>query len=787
MIAGPILGAAVNSRSFVPGPGRSHRPAPGVPAVNASAGAAGLRALASAVGNSRFSVVLARQVDTSKAAPIKDELESWWTSNAKLEGLWASLGTGLPEAIQEPAYKDLWEKSVTKEGISVTNAGRPVLKAFEKDVTNNAKSLVGSQVTRLEDLQKQLTEAMKQTKSSAAPTSTQAPTGKEDEAKRMSQSGNPPPAPEPFAAVRDLVDGATMLHFLMNWRNLLTTAEIGVKTFHNAGLLPGPAPEQKPPAWNPLPAPGTTPDAQGAVPTTTPPGASTGAQVPLKYDPKLSLEETVRLGFVDVTAFEAVRSTFSECEKQQGTLERFANEMMAADANLAVLAERGLLKDVSALSMQDDTTAAQRMLQIAGENAKSAVTFQSMLDGGKVDWKILRPVQGALLAGQLRGSANWSEGKNKKFVESWIAAQDKAAIEAAQRQAMIEAAFTAAAFLAMLTPASPLGAALMGASQAYFLANAAGGIAEASQAEQRAEALGGAAAAGLADKDEAARAKKEADDRQASAVVNLVMAALPYLPTVAKGTAKGIAAVGREFRWSNVGGKMYGGASLTAIAAQAALDFVVELGGAGISALAKNRVGGRLSLNVMLSRIKPINRELGWVKVTEALERAGAERQLHELSVYGLNDYIRYHIHGPGTGLEGYPILAAPTRANQFANNYIEGPMRVWAKAGLRVDFKASFATFSGQEMRPFVERMLKSGNPKILNRLALDQGLIEKFLKSITYDIRVYRGGNIEFYRADITVGAPGSNMAPVMQRPILIASMPAPPGSTAPLPRGL
>jgi hypothetical protein len=48
--------------------------------------------------------------------------------------------------------------------------------------------------------------------------------------------------------------------------------------------------------------------------------------------------------------------------------------------------------------------------------------------------------------------------------------------------------------------------------------------------------------------------------------------------------------------------------------------------------------------------------------------------------------------------------------------------------------------------MRAFVEGMLRAGDPKVLNRLALDQGLIEKFLKSITYDIRVFRGGNIEF-----------------------------------------
>jgi hypothetical protein len=46
---------------------------------------------------------------------------------------------------------------------------------------------------------------------------------------------------------------------------------------------------------------------------------------------------------------------------------------------------------------------------------------------------------------------------------------------------------------------------------------------------------------------------------------------------------------------------------------------------------------------------------------------------------------------------------------------------------------------------------MLKSGGPKIIGRLALDRDLIEKFLKSITYDIRVTKAGQIRYFRGNI------------------------------------
>jgi hypothetical protein len=330
----------VDRRNHLPETGKS-QPTPGRPVTRRPESAASrLQALAGAVGNKRFSMVVSRAVDTSKADPIRKELNSTlWVSNSTLETLWASLGTGLPEAIQDPTYKDLWDKSVKKEGISLNSAGRPVLLALEADVRSNAKTLVGSQVARLEALQKDLEMAMKQQQSGAPPVSSQKPTGVEDDASKTSRTDKQTPAPEPFAAVRDLVDSATMLHFMKNWRDILRSAEVGVRTFENAGFLPTPAPESRPAGWDPLPnSPGR---AASRTPGAPSPAGPEGAQVPLRFDPTLTLEQTLKLGFVEVQAFEALRSTFSECEKQQATLDRLAQEMMSADANLAVLAERG--------------------------------------------------------------------------------------------------------------------------------------------------------------------------------------------------------------------------------------------------------------------------------------------------------------------------------------------------------------------------------------------------------------------------------------------------------------
>jgi hypothetical protein len=186
-------------------------------------------------------------------------------------------------------------------------------------------------------------------------------------------------------------------------------------------------------------------------------------------------------------------------------------------------------------------------------------------------------------------------------------------------------------------------------------------------------------------------------------------------------------------------------------------DFVLDVNTvSGVSAQARNAAGGALSLNYMVGRIKAVERATGWRPVYAAIDREGDEELITLGSAYGLRDYVRYHMHGPGLGQEHYPIPLAPTAANQFANNHVEGFMRTRRNAGAAVEFKVAYGTYSGAELRAFVESMLRSGNADIISRLALDQGRIEKFLKSATYEIRVTENGMSSFYQATIAMAPP-------------------------------
>jgi hypothetical protein len=205
------------------------------------------------------------------------------------------------------------------------------------------------------------------------------------------------------------------------------------------------------------------------------------------------------------------------------------------------------------------------------------------------------------------------------------------------------------------------------------------------------------------------------------------------------------------------------------------IPLVVDLSAAGVSSRASAAVGGQLSLDMILNRIYSVSSAIRWTTVGPPLARAGDESLLHALSLYGLNGYIRYHVRGPGTGQEGYPIFAAPTSANQFANHNIEGPMRRWFASGLPVRFRASYTTFGPTEMRPFVEGMLGSGNRAVLSRLAIDQGRIEVFLKTIDYEIEVTRGSWIETYGARIQVGTPPSGTMASARGAIMTGRRPA------------
>jgi hypothetical protein len=185
-------------------------------------------------------------------------------------------------------------------------------------------------------------------------------------------------------------------------------------------------------------------------------------------------------------------------------------------------------------------------------------------------------------------------------------------------------------------------------------------------------------------------------------------------------------------------------------------DTTVDLATAGVSARARNAGGGKLSADAMVGRIKPKSGSRDFIDVTAALDRGGDETLLHLGSKYGLDGYIRYHIHGPGTGREGYPIFLAPTPANQFANNHIEGFMRRERDRGHHVEFAVQYDLFGGTELRPFIEGMLRGGDRDVLTRLALDGGRIEHFMKEIRYEIRVTENGTTRSYHASITITPP-------------------------------
>ena len=109
---------------------------------------------------------VARAVDTSKAEPIKKELDSiLYVSTSTLEELWAGLGVDLPEAINNgspvtnslgksgrpESYRDLWWRSIN-EGISLSSAGKPLIGAFATDTVTVAKDFLSSQLSAAEKI-----------------------------------------------------------------------------------------------------------------------------------------------------------------------------------------------------------------------------------------------------------------------------------------------------------------------------------------------------------------------------------------------------------------------------------------------------------------------------------------------------------------------------------------------------------------------------------------------------------------------------------------------------------
>jgi hypothetical protein len=704
----------------------------------------------------RSPLIVARAVDPTKAKPIKEELNSiFYVSNSKLEELWASLGVDLPEAINTPTYRDLWFQSVNKEGISISAASKPVRDAFARDTIAVAKSHLSAQYTRLQNLQDELKRAKEQNKSQS-PSQVCSSIGKVDVSQGMCISTEL----KPLLDARNLVDNATILNFLQSWEDIFKTVPVGMRRVDTSNPLPSPSPPTSGAGFNPLDVPGGRANSPAGGAADQP--MQQGLQ-PILFNPQLTIDKIMQspnVAFVDREELDALEKAYRDCDSKRSLFKELAETMLQGDANLAVLAEQGELKNVSALSGSSDKEAESSIARVAKENAEKCKTFLDMLNAsGTVDWHALRPVHSHLLAGGAGGGRDWSNITARGFVEAYFKEKAEAERTTAELQLAANVGIGLVTFIAMLSPAAPLAASVLAASSIYGAATVAVGIKDAMKADKTAGVMAAGADAGLVTRNDAQSAKEDAESKKMSMVFDVLLTVLPYLPSVAKGGAKALSgvgsALGREATWATLAKYdslgAFGGAGG---------ELVVDLAKAGVSAMARNAVGGKLSLNFVIGRNPAKSMTLGFVKVGPGLVRGGDETLLHAASKYGLSDYIRYHIHAPGLGLEGYPIVLAPTRANQFANNHIETFMRNLRDKGAHVDFGATFATFGGEELRPFITRMLQSGDPKILGRLALDQGRIENFLKSITYDIRVTQAGKTSLYRANITVGPPGSGM---------------------------
>lgn len=719
------------------------RTTPTLPAVRA--GAAPLLTLQRLAGNRAVSQVVARQVDPGLAPEIKRELDSWIPFNNRLEASWSKLGAQLPEAIETPAYKELWRLSVEKEKIDQVAASRGLIAAFGADTISFARSRLSSQATRLENLVEDLRKAKEENQSRAQPNQSSVG-GVQDETQRMSRVT----MPKPLADAGSLVDAATVVDFLENWPQILRSAQVGMRRVDTSVLKPpGPAPQQ-PPILLPGPAGG---DAARGVGDDQGPGEDLS---PVLFDPNATDEQMRASGAeIDDDTLRALREAHRQCAENNVMFKELAQAMLAEDANLAILHERQELKNISALSGQSDSVARDSIVRVAEQNATDAKKFLKLLaTQGAVDWRILTPIVGHLRKGGDGGRRNWSDPGATRFVDMHFAR----VTEAENAKARAEAALVVAnlvAMLALLTPAAPAAAAFLAVMDVHAAASA---IADSAAADKRADVTAAGAAAQVVDKDAASAAREDANAKRASMVVSIMTSALPYLPSMAKGVGRAGSMLGKA-KWVSLAASTSRGGRAGQRGA-ASMDLLVDLATFGVSAIARNRVQGVLALSAMARRIQAINRTLSWSRVAAATARGGDEGLLHLGSKYGLSDYIRYHIHGPGLGRERYPIFLAPERANQFANNHIEGFMRREFKSGATVDFSVSYSTFSGEEMSGFIRNMLLSGDQKILTRLALDRGLIEKFLKSATYDIRVTRAGSTQLYRANVTVGPPGSGV---------------------------
>jgi hypothetical protein len=193
--------------------------------------------------------------------------------------------------------------------------------------------------------------------------------------------------------------------------------------------------------------------------------------------------------------------------------------------------------------------------------------------------------------------------------------------------------------------------------------------------------------------------------------------------------------------------------------AAARRNIELDLRQAGVSAVAANKVGGRLVLDDVIAKMPTVeSKSTELIRINADTLRGGDEFAINLASEYGIDDYIRYHIRAPGLGgakVEGFPIPLAPVWMNRGASR-VETFMRSKLAGGWAVSYKATRTTFGGDELRPWLLEVFEQQNKLALSRIANDHGRVERFLKSIEYHIEVYRGGKLEVYRASMETGIP-------------------------------
>ena len=433
------------------------------------------------------------------------------------------MGTDLPEAINDKNFRGLWFDSVTKEGISLRDAGGPLIEQFKRDVLSTAKTRVSSQLTRLRALSGDLDTPQKLA-SSLGPQRSDAST-----------LASVPPKRDPLSATT-VIDKASYLDFLLNWDSILREVPVAMRAAPS-GLLPTPGPQ--PPTVNLGPLLGNATTGSGKSLVTFDPA---GDDTRLVTDPSIE--------YLNTGAVRAAREAWFTCLTNAPMYRRRAEMMMADDPNLAVLAETQSLKQVSKISRASEKDATGALKTVAKNNVEALERFQRTMSAPPPDlWKALGPRTSSCSGDRGSASRDWSGITAKGFVDDLFAHGKETAADrdAARAKLVAELAISAAAFAAALASGGALATVFLASLDAFMVAESQR---QANQAGKLADAVSTAADAKMATPKAAARAREEADKKDAQVVVGVILSVLPFLPKLKRGVAAGAEAINEFLRAS---------------------------------------------------------------------------------------------------------------------------------------------------------------------------------------------------------------------------------------------